>query len=398
MNVQPAKYGFVAALGLSQLVSWGVLYYSFPLIAEAMINDTGISRSSIYGAATAGLLLAAAMAYPVGTLVDRGHGRKIMVGATFAASLTTLLWSYAATAPAFYAAIITLAGLQATLLYEPAFAVVVRQLNIQQARSAITAITLWAGFSSTLFVPLVQSMLDALGWRGTLLSLAAINLAIAAPLYYWAIPPATTARNVTPPKTVAANQPSLSPILRQPTFYLLSASFCAYMALFSGFTYHLYPLLVARSDDTQSVVLAIALIGPAQVGARVLILLFKKITIRQLGLLTGITFPVAIVLLKAPPSTLTLVALCLLYGGANGIFTIVRAMAVPELLSRHHYGRINGIMLIPMSLARAVAPWAIAGYWTHTGSAQGAINLILGLALLVPVLFGLAINTRRRNC
>ena len=103
-------------------------------------------------------------------------------------------------------------------------------------------------------------------------------------------------------------------------------------------------------------------------------------------------------LLKAPPSTLTLVALCLLYGGANGIFTIVRAMAVPELLSRHHYGRINGIMLIPMSLARAVAPWAIAGYWTHTGSVQGAINLILGLALLVPVLFGLAINTRRRNC
>ena len=91
MNVQPAKYGFVAALGLAQLVSWGVLYYSFPLIAEAMINDTGISRNSIYGAATAGLLLAAAMAYPVGTLVDRGHGRKIMVGATFAASLTAIM-------------------------------------------------------------------------------------------------------------------------------------------------------------------------------------------------------------------------------------------------------------------------------------------------------------------
>ncbi len=396
MNQQAAtaKYGFVAALGLGQLVSWGVLYYSFPLIAEAIVNDTGLDRSSLYGAATIGLLAAAAMAYPVGTLIDRGHGRKIMVAATIAASLTTAFWSHAATAPAFYAAIITLGGLQAALLYEPAFAVVVRQLNTQQARSAITAITLWAGFSSTLFVPLVQSMLDTFDWRGTLMALAAINVSIATPLYLWAIPPATTSGNATQTKTPDANKPSFLPILRQPKFYLLTASFCAYMALFSGFTYHIYPLLIALSDDTQSVVMAIALIGPAQVGARVLMLFFKNVTIRQLGLLTGITFPVAILLLNAPPSPLTLVVLCLLYGGANGIFTIVRGMAVPELLSRHHYGKINGIMLVPMSLARAAAPWAIAAYWTHTGSPQGAINLILGLALLVPVLFGLAIYNK----
>lgn len=395
MNTQPAKPGFVAALGLGQLISWGVLYYSFPLIAEAMVNDTGLSRNAIYGAATAGLLAAAAMAYPVGSLVDRGHGRKIMVGATVAASLATLLWSFAATAPALYAIIIILGGLQATLLYEPAFAVVVLQLSPQKARSAITAITLWAGFSSTVFVPLVQSMLDTFDWRDTLLALAAINLVIAAPLYLWAIPPVTSEEETTQKKIPAASEPSIWPTLHKPKFYLLTASLCAYMALFSGFTYHIYPLLIALSGDTQSVVLAIALIGPAQVGARVLILLFRKITIKQLGLFTGIAFPIAILLLKATPSALTLAALCFLYGGANGIFTIVRGMAVPELLSHHNYGKINGIMLIPMSLARAAAPWAIAAYWTHTGTPQGAIHLMLGLAVLVPVLFGLAISASR---
>ena len=130
MNPQPVKYGFVAALGLGQMVSWGVLYYSFPLIAEAIVNDIGLDRSSLYAAATIGLLLAAAMAYPVGTLIDRGHGRKIMVGATIAASLTTLFWSHAATAPAFYTAIMALGGLQAALLYEPAFAVVVDRKSV----------------------------------------------------------------------------------------------------------------------------------------------------------------------------------------------------------------------------------------------------------------------------
>ncbi|MDO6440537.1 MFS transporter [Marinobacter sp. 2_MG-2023] len=394
MNPTPSRRGFVAALGLGQLVSWGALYYSFPLIAEAMAKDMSWSRNDIYGAATLGLLAAALIAYPVGAIIDQGQGRKVMVGATAATSITLVFWSAVTNMPALYAVVVTLGMLQAALLYEPAFAVAVRQLGTLQSRSAITTITLWAGFSSTLFVPLVQYMLDTLGWRGALLGLAAINAAIAAPLYLWAIPSGDIQEKGDHKVSVSAGNHIL-PIFRNPGFYLLTASFCAYMAMFSGFTYHIYPLLVALSADTQSVVFAIALIGPAQVGARIFILLFRQITIKHLGLLTGLAFPLAIWLLKAPPSTLSLAVLCVLYGGANGIFTIVRGMAVPELLSRRNYGRINGIMLVPMSLARAVAPWAIAAYWTHSGTPEGAIHVILTLAILVPVLFGLAIKANR---
>lgn len=394
MNPTPSRRGFVAALGLGQLVSWGALYYSFPLIAEAMAKDMGWSRNDIYGAATLGLLAAALIAYPVGAMIDQGHGRKVMVGATAAASIALVFWSGVTSMPGLYAVVVALGMLQAALLYEPAFAVAVRQLGSQQSRPAITTITLWAGFSATVFVPLVQYMLDAFEWRGALLGLAAINIAIAAPLYLWAIPPGKL-QGKSDHKASEAGKNHVLPVLRNPGFYLLTASFCAYMAMFSGFTYHIYPLLIALSADTQSVVFAIALIGPAQVAARILILLFKQVTIKRLGLLTGLAFPLAILLLKTPPSAFTLAALCVLYGGANGIFTIVRGMAVPELLSRHNYGRINGIMLIPMSLARAVAPWAIAAYWTHSGTPEGAIHVMLTLAILVPVLFGLAIRANR---
>ncbi|MDP2548705.1 MFS transporter [Oceanobacter sp. 4_MG-2023] len=395
----PAHRSFVAAMGISQMVSWGTLYYSFPLIAEAICHELGWSRADIYGAATLGLLAAALAAYPVGALIDRGHGRPLMVGATVAASLALLGWSSINTMTALYGVVITLGVLQAALSYEPAFAVTIRQLGTQQARSAITTITLWAGFASTVFIPLLQWMLDNLGWRGALLGLAAINIAVAAPLYFWAIRSATVADHTTrhQPTTTASPSSPDNPVramLYSPRFYLLTASFCFYMALFSGFTYHIYPLLVALSSDIQAVVFAIALIGPAQVGARLLLLLFREISIKHLGLLASVAFPLAILLLKAPPSAFTLAALCVLYGGANGIFTIVRGMAVPELLTRHHYGSINGIMLIPMSLARAAAPWLIAVYWTHSDTPDNALNLMLALAILVPVLFGLALVTK----
>lgn len=396
MNKTSGRSGFVAALGIAQLVSWGTLYYSFPLLAEAMANDMGWSRAEIYGAATLGLLAAALAAYPVGALIDRGHGRKVMVGGTLAASFALVLWSWASSKPALYAVVVSFGALQAALLYEPAFAVAVRQLGSHRSRSAITAITLWAGFASTVFVPLLQFMLDNMGWRGALLGLAAVNTGVAAPLYAWAITPSKTG-NRTEQNEAAAQPAPLRPVLRNPGFYLLTVSFCAYMALFSGFTYHLYPLLNSLGTDTQSVVFAIALIGPAQIAARVLLLIFKEFTIKRLGVLTSITFPLAILILKAPPSALAFSALCILYGGANGIFTIVRGMAVPELVSRDNYGAINGLMLIPMSLARAVAPWILAAYWTHSGTPDSAINLLLALSLLVPVFFYAAIRVNRNH-
>jgi hypothetical protein len=83
---RPARAGgqlFITGLGIGQICSWGSLYYSFPLIAEAMRNDLGWSKPDLYGAATIGLLLSGLAAYPIGSAIDRGHGRTIMAGASW---------------------------------------------------------------------------------------------------------------------------------------------------------------------------------------------------------------------------------------------------------------------------------------------------------------------------
>src|SRR3984893_7444327 len=169
---RPARAGlrlFITGLGIGQICSWGSVYYSFPLIAEAMGRDLGWSKPDLYGAATIGLLLSGLAAYPVGSAIDRGHGRTIMAGASVLAGILLIAWSQVESIAVFYILLAGIGCLQAAVLTESAFAVVSRRFGAANARGGIVALTLWAGFASTVFIPLIQFLLDHFGWRETLL-------------------------------------------------------------------------------------------------------------------------------------------------------------------------------------------------------------------------------------
>jgi sugar phosphate permease len=184
---------FITGLGIGQICSWGSLYYSFPLIAEAMRNDLGWSKPDIYGAATIGLLLSGLAAYPIGSATARGHGRTIMAGASVLAGILLISWSQVESIAVFYILLAAIGCLQAAVLTEAAFAVVSRRFGSSNARSAIVALTLWAGFASTVFIPLIQFLLDHLGWRETLMVLGSVNIVLCGGVYAAVINPATDA-------------------------------------------------------------------------------------------------------------------------------------------------------------------------------------------------------------
>lgn len=181
--------GFITGLGIAQICSWGSLYYSFPLIAAAMEADLGWSKTDLYLGATIGILLSAVAAVPVGAAIDRGHGRWVMGGASVLAGLLLIGWGFAGSLLVFYLAIAGIGALQAATLYEPAFAVIARRAGPVASRNGITALTLWGGFASTVFVPLIQLLLDQFGWRGTLGVLGGINIVLCGSLYLLVIDP-----------------------------------------------------------------------------------------------------------------------------------------------------------------------------------------------------------------
>lgn len=391
----------ITALGIGQICGWGSLYYSFPLIAEAMMAELGWSRTNLYGAATAGLVLAGFLAYPVGVAVDKGYGRRLMAGASLLAGLLIFMWSQVSSLLGFYLIIAGVGALQAATLYEPAFAVIVRRVGPARARSGITAITLWGGFASTVFIPLVQFLLDHWGWRDALLVLALINGVLCAALYYGFIRPEKDIVHVIPSHHECQQQTDQQAIrasFRQPVFWLLMLALTAYAGAFTAFTFHMYPLFLEGGLSTQNVVWVIATIGPAQVAGRILISMFGAgMSMRRIGTLVVVIFPLVFIVLALQPSSFWIVAAaCIAYGASNGIFTIVRGLVVPEMLSTRAYGALNGILTFPSTLAKAFAPLVAAWIWSSTMS-YGAVSwAIATCAMLLAISFWLAAWVSRR--
>ncbi|GGE83594.1 MFS transporter [Niveispirillum cyanobacteriorum] len=376
--------GFIAGLGMAQIISWGSLIYAFPLLATPMAADFTWSRSAIFGLASLALAVAGLAAYPVGRVIDRGHGRAVMAGGSLLATLALLVWSHVDAGWLLPPLFILIGLAQSMTLYEPGFAVVSQRFG-PQARRGITALTLWGGFASTLFVPLTQFLLDRLGWRGTLEVLAAINLFLALPLHLRVIDRAAPMLSI---RAGATDEAVIPWVLRQPAFWGLMAAFTLYYALFSGISFHLYPLLGEQGLSTASVVLVLTLIGPAQVVGRVIVAaIAERAPIRQVGVGTILALPVALALLLLPGGGVpALVLFAILYGAANGIMTIIRGAAVPEMLTPRAYGAVNGLMSLPGSVCKALAPLLVALIWDRSGSYQPV--LWLGIAACVPILAG----------
>lgn len=372
---------FISALGAAQICSWGTLFYGFPLIAEAMRTDLGWSKTELYGAATLGMLLAGMAAYPVGSAIDRGHGRVLMAGASVTAGLLLAAWSQVTNLPTFYAILAVLGCMQAATLYEPAFAVIARRVGPLNARKGITALTLWGGFASTVFIPVIQLLIDTQGWRDALLVMAVVNAMVCSGLYFFAIDPRkdAPARILHPEEAVPlAGRAAVAAAMRKPAYWGLVLAWVSYAAAFSSLTYHFYPLLLERGLDSAGVVMVLAVIGPAQVAGRVLIRAFaSEAPVRTLGSTIVIVFPLAVVgFAFAPPEVAIIAFVAAFYGAANGMITIVRGLAVPEMISRDAYGAVNGSLVAPMNLMQALAPLAAAVIWQASGG-YGAVLAVI---------------------
>jgi MFS family permease len=387
---------FIAALGVGQIVCWGTLYYSFPLMAEPMAQEFALSKTEVYGALGVGLAAAGLAAYPVGAAIDRGHGRAVMAGGAVFAALLLAVWGTCVVGIwSLYALFVGVGLAQAMTMYEPAFAVVARRFGAD-ARAGVTALTLWGGFAGTVFIPLIQLLLDHVGRRDALLTLAGLVLLFAAVPFYRVIDAGADAPR---PASAQGAGPDAGPqdnivgrALRRPVFWGLAVAFTVYYGLFSGLSFHLYPMLLERGCDAATVVAVLAIIGPSQVLGRLAIwLAAARRSIRVIGSVTVAVFSLSLLLLwSASPDFAALAVFAVVYGAANGIMTIVRGMAVPEMLTRRAYGAINGLLAVPSIIAKAVAPPAAAWLWSVAGSYDGAAPLALAISLLAVAGFWFA--------
>lgn len=392
------RWLFISALGVGQICSWGSLYYAFPLIAEQVEHETGWSRTALYGAATVGILLGAIAALPIGRAIDRGHGRAVMAGGSILAGALLIAWSQVHSLIGLYAIVGLLGAAQSATLYEAAFAVVARRVGAGEARRDITALTLWGGFASTVFIPLVQLMMTSWGWRGALIGLGIINLTLCAGLYAAFIVSRLDIAHSGHPAAQPVSRRPVRDAMASPVFWFLMVAFTTHIGAFTAFTFHAYPLLLERGFSAPWVAAVMAMIGPAQVGGRIAITtLARRAPISRIGSAAVGAFPIAFVALAfLPPSFVIACVAMVLYGAANGILTIVRGAAVPEMLTRENYGTVMGAMNVPATIARALGPLGAAALWSVDRSYTPVLVAIVAASCILAVAFWLAAWTARQ--
>ncbi len=380
-------FGFVLSLSLAQLVSWGSVFYAFTLFMEPMARDLGWTKPALTAAYSLGLVAAGVTAVPLGRLIDLGHGRSVMTGGSALAALLLALWSQVESYPVF---LVIWAGLGATMsavLYDPGFAVLLRRLG-PTARRGITIMTLVGGFASTVFLPLTHVLIETLGWREALLALAALNLAVCGTIHAAVIPPQPPAKPESRPAPSGARR-----VLRKAAFWSFVATILLQGVLGTGFSIHLIPLLVERGFSLDAAVAAFAVIGPAQVAARLLVAFGERLLgLKAIGMLSVVLWLLAFVLLPFVPAGSSLVILFgLLYGASNGLMTILRALLPPELFGREDYGTIQGLIATPSTFARAAAPFAFGVLWAWWGGYGLVLALAVGMALSTLAAFALTL-------
>lgn len=392
-SAEPQSWTLLWALAGAQLISWGVLYYAFTLFIVPMEAELGWSRTTLSGALTVGLLASALAAYPVGAWIDKHGGRALMTCGSILGVALLAAWSQVESLPVFFLIWIGLGIAQATTLYEPIFVVLTRLFTVS-FRTKITALTLVGGFASTVFLPLTQVLIDALGWRHALLALAGIVAVLVIPVHAFLLKDAPR-RDLTPSATPPVlGRAAVRKAMGTPVFWCLMLCFIAYYAVFTAMTFQLVPLLTDRGFAPEIVVLAYAVVGPAQVSGRVILLMLRQhLDTGTVGRVITIMFPVSILLLIVwPHSTGALFAFTVLYGIANGVMTIVRGTAVPDLLWREGYGAINGALTLPSTLAKALSPFAAALIWEVSGGYDAVLWTVCAGGAVAVIAFWLAVR------
>ena len=349
----------VLVLGVTQIITWGTLFYPVVLTVPLIAEDRGWSIAFTMGGFSLALLMAGFVSPYVGRQIDRHGGHRIMPVGSLLGALGLFALVHAAHPAVYLAAWFVLGIAIAASLYDPAFATLGRIFGAA-ARRPITALTLAGGFASTVSWPVTYLLIEWGGWRGTYLVYAAVLALVAAPLHAFVLPRSRAEATVPTDRPAAVPQPIFP--AHGFAFVMVATAFAAYAFVPSALSAHLLAIFARSALDAGTVVAIGTLFGPSQVAARICELVFARnvhpLTIARLavGLILVAFALIAIGGVSVPVAALFMV----LFGMANGLITIARGTVPLALFGPHGYGAVIGRIAGPSLVMQAIAPLILA--------------------------------------
>jgi Major Facilitator Superfamily len=390
----------ISALGVTQILAWGSSYYLMAVLARPIAKDTGWPFTWVVGGLSLGLLVAGLVSPRVGRAIETHGGRPVL--ATSAILLSAGLAGLAlATNVVLYLVCWLILGVgMGAGLYNAAFATLGR-LYGRNARSAITTLTLWGGFASTICWPLSAFLIEIGGWRQACLFYAGLHLLVVFPLHMLVLPRErrefAKTRDAIPmgadPSITVQDKPAVAGNTA-PLFILLAMTLTLGAMITSVVSVHLLTILQARDMALGAAVTLGALVGPSQVGARLLEVLIGR-RFHAIWTLIASTVLTAAGLCTLWSGLPLVSAALVLYGAGLGIRSIASGTLPLALFGPSGYPRLMGRLAMPTLVAQSLSP-SLGAILIEAFHARGTLAALSVLALLnIGLVFALGLTARR---
>jgi MFS family permease len=375
----------IIGLGVTQIVGYGTLYYSFSILASDMARDLAWSTEWLFGALSAALLIGGLTAPWLGSWIDRYGAGRIMTAGSAVAAIALTACAYAPNKGAFVAALISLEIASNLVQYGAAFALLV-QIEPKTAQRSITYLTLIGGFASTVFWPLTTLLHAHMRWQDVYLVFAGINLFVCLPIHAWlSLGLSRSRRAADKPQQHTAG--SLAASLRPLGFFLMVAAFALQSLVGGAILVHMVPLLSGLGLGATAAIVG-TLFGPSQVLSRFINMAVginlspAKLAAISAGLMTiGV-----IVLMSTAPSIIGAMAFAVLFGMGNGLLSIVSGSLPLTLFGSQGYGRMQGRAMAARLIVSAVSPFALAFAMANIGI-QWSLSITAFLSAIALLIF-----------
>lgn len=398
--LRPGGPGLIPALGVTQIFGYGALYYAFTVLAPRITAEFGWAPEWTFGGFAAGLLLGGAVAPVTGHLIDRYGTRPVMALGSVLAGLSLLALAEARGIAGYVAAMVLLQAVTTAVFYDAAFAALT-QARGDQARRAISQLTLIGGFASTLFWPLTSALLAVLDWRGVYRLYGLSQLLICAPLHLAFLPGRVRRPVVHAASTPESGAPVPAPAYlggasRRRAFLLLALAFSLQGFVVSAMAVHMLTLLRGFGLGAAVAVGIGAVLGPSQVAGRLVEMLFgRAVPPVTTAWVSACLMPLGLLLLLAGGAIPVVAgAFAVAFGISMGLGSIVRGTVPLQLFGPVGFGATMGRLSAPGLVIKAAAPLVFAIALERAGVTVSTLLLVVVSGLAAAALFALA---RSRN-
>lgn len=380
----------VPLFGLTQIIAWGSLFYSVAVLARPMAGDLGLDTTTVFAAFSASLGVSGLCSPWVGRAIDRHGGSAVMSAGSLVSTAALALIALAQGPWLFFLGWVLAGVAMAANLYDAAFAAL-SQFTGTRYRQALTALTLFGGFASTVFWPLAWLLHEAHGWRFALGVFALLHGLVCLPIH-WRVLPRTAAPAVEPVRL----EPDGARRHDRHRFLWLAAAFTLCSFVISAMAAHGVGALQASGLDPGTAIFVASLIGPMQVAGRALeFLLARGIAATRVGIAAfAVMLAAMAVLWQMALAPWLAFVFAIAYGLSNGVMSIVRGTVPAELFGRDGYGALMGRLAQPTYYAKAVAPLLVALLIGDGTSYTNMALLLIALAALALGAFALAVRRR----